>query len=265
MVSPGSSRWAALALGAGRASARPAAAGRLASVLLAGAFLAGAAAPSVARADVGDPTAPTDTTAYLAQIVYAGTLRAGPSDSAAVAGSVAVKTKWGGPTQLLVKGSERTAGKLWLDVRVQGRPNGSHGWIPADLAQVSQTPFRIEISRATKSLRLVKAGRTVRTIKVVVGAADTPTPAGSFAIADKLELKTGGAFLGKWVLPLTAYSDVLKTFDGGIGQIALHGRGGASLKQPVGTAASHGCVRIENSAITKIAMAVPTGTPVNVS
>lgn len=227
--------------------------------------LAGGVFAPVASADIGDPTAPTDTTSYLAQIVYPGTLRAGASDSAAATGSVATKTKWGGPTQLLVLGSERTSGRLWLDVRVQGRPNGSHGWIPADLAQISTTPYRIEISRASKRLRLVKGGRTVRTIKVVVGTAQTPTPVGHFAVADKLELKDNKAFLGKWVMPITGYSDVLKTFDGGIGQIALHGRGGASLKVPVGTAASHGCVRIENAAIGRLAAAVPTGTPVNVS
>ncbi|MDO9355212.1 MAG: L,D-transpeptidase, partial [Solirubrobacteraceae bacterium] len=136
---------------------------------------------------------------------------------------------------------------------------------PADLAQLTTTPYRIEVSRAAKTLRLVKGGVNVRTIKVVVGAASTPTPAGSFAVADKLELKSKGAFLGSWVLPLTGYSDVLQKFDGGIGQIALHGRGGASLKVPVGTAASHGCVRIENKNIARIAATVPTGTPVNVS
>jgi lipoprotein-anchoring transpeptidase ErfK/SrfK len=105
----------------------------------------------------------------------------------------------------------------------------------------------------------------VRSIKVVVGADVTPTPAGSFAVADKLQLTDDQHFLGSWVLPLTAYSDVLQTFDGGIGQIALHGRGGASLLQPVGTAASHGCVRIENTQIGRIAAAVPTGTPVVIS
>ncbi|MDO9356402.1 MAG: hypothetical protein Q7T55_22080, partial [Solirubrobacteraceae bacterium] len=91
-------------------------------------------APAAARADEGDPTPPNATTTYLAQIVYPGTLRAGPSDSAVATGSVSPKTKWGGATQLMVQGSERTAGRLWIDVRVQGRPNGNHGWIPADLA-----------------------------------------------------------------------------------------------------------------------------------
>jgi len=100
---------------------------------------------------------------------------------------------------------------------------------------------------------------------VVVGATATPTPAGNFALADKLQVTDTNNFLGSWVLPLTAYSDILRTFDGGQGQIALHGRGCASLKQPTGTAASHGCVRIANADIGRLATTVPTGTPVNIT
>lgn len=225
-------------------------------------LLALAAWPTGAQADPGDPTGPTATTAWLARITSGTELRAGASDSSAFLERIEPTTQWGGDTQLLVKDSTRTAGDLWLDVRVQGRPNGRHGWIRADAASLSTTPYRLEIRRMTKRLTLLKAGRAVRSIKVVVGAPETPTPSGYFSVADKLELDNPNRFLGNWVLPLTAYSDVLQTFDGGIGQIALHGRGGASLLQPVGTAASHGCVRIENKQIARIAATVPTGTPV---
>lgn len=224
--------------------------------------VAPAGAPAAALADPGDPTGPTATSAWLARITSPTELRTGPSDSAALMEVVPVATQWGGDTQLLVKDSARTGGDLWLDVRVQGRPNGRHGWIRADHASLSTTPYRIEVRRSTKRLSLVRAGRTVRSIKVVVGAPETPTPQGYFSVADKLELTDGNHFIGSWVLPLTGYSDVLQTFDGGIGQIALHGRGGASLLQPVGTAASHGCVRIVNRDIARIAALVPTGTPV---
>lgn len=232
----------------------------LAALVAAAAVLCGA--PAVAGADPGDPSGPTTTSAWLARITSGTELRAGASESSAFLERIEPTTKWGGDTQLLVKDSTRTAGELWLDVRVQGRPNGRHGWIRADHASLSKTPYRIEIRRSTKRLSLVKAGRTVRSIKVVVGAAETPTPSGYFSVADKLELSDDKHFLGSWVLPLTGYSDVLQTFDGGIGQIALHGRGGASLLQPVGTAASHGCVRVENRQIARIAATVPTGTPV---
>ncbi|MEH3052413.1 MAG: L,D-transpeptidase [Patulibacter minatonensis] len=230
--------------------------------LLAAAALALAAAPAAAGAAQGDPTGPTSSTAWLARITSPTVLRTGSSDSSAVMETINPTTQWGGDTQLLVKDATRTAGDLWLDVRVQGRPNGRHGWIRADHVGLSRTPYRIEVRRATKTLTLLRSGRKVRTIKVVVGALETPTPAGWFSVADKLELTDDDHFLGSWVLPLTGYSDVLQTFDGGIGQVALHGRGGASLRQPVGTAASHGCVRIENRQIDRIAATIPTGTPV---
>ncbi|MBJ7470926.1 MAG: L,D-transpeptidase, partial [Solirubrobacteraceae bacterium] len=221
--------------------------------LLLGAACALAAFPAAARADVGDPTRPSATSSWLAKVVYPTQARSGASDSAGVVQALGVKTKWGGQTQLLVEESERTQGVLWLRVRLAGRPNGRSGWIRADSAQLSETPYRIEIRRSTMTLRLLKAGRTARTMKVVVGAPGTPTPAGTFSLLDKLEVRDTGNFLGSWVLPLTAYSDALQTFDGGPGQIAIHGRGGASLQQPVGTAASHGCVRVENKNIARIA------------
>lgn len=220
-----------------------------------------AATPTLA----GDPSAPSPALSFLAQVVYAGPLHAGPSDSAAVIGTVATKTHWGGTTQLLVLGSARTGGALWLNVRVEGRPNGKNGWISGAVAQITTTPFRIEVSRAARTLKLFKGGSVVRSFKVVVGAPGTPTPSGDFAIADKLQVTDTKNFLGSWVLPLTAYSDTLQTFDGGPGQIALHGRGGDSLKVAVGKAASHGCIRVENGNIARVALTVPTGTPVTIS
>lgn len=50
-------------------------------------------------------------------------------------------------------------------------------------------------------------------------------------------------------MPLTVLSDVLFNFGGGPGRIAIHGRDGASLENPLGSAASHKCVRIDNDEI----------------
>jgi hypothetical protein len=76
-------------------------------------------------------------------------------------------------------------------------------------------------------------------------------------------------FLGRWVLTLTAHSDVLRRYDGGDGRVALHGRGGESLRDPLGSAASHGCIRISNAAIAsivrRIGVAAIPGTPVMIA
>ncbi len=99
----------------------------------------------------------------------------------------------------------------------------------------------------------------------MIGTAGTPTPTGLFAVASVWR-NPPDDFLGAWILPLTAHSDVLKTYDGGDGRVALHGRGGASLAAPLGSAASHGCVRLANADISRVVRligrtALP-GTPV---
>lgn len=76
------------------------------------------------------------------------------------------------------------------------------------------------------------------------------------------------AFLGSWVLELTAHSDVLRQFDGGDGTVGIHGRGGASLQDPLGSARSHGCVRLANDAIDWLVSTVGAselpGTPIQI-
>jgi hypothetical protein len=70
------------------------------------------------------------------------------------------------------------------------------------------------------------------------------------------------AFLGPWSLSLTAVSNVLEDYGGGPGRVAIHGRGGLSLLDPLGTARSHGCIRIDNAGIRYLARRLPLGTPV---
>jgi len=64
---------------------------------------------------------------------------------------------------------------------------------------------------------------------------------------------------------------VLRKFDGGNGRIGIHGRGGrggTSLLDPLGTAQSHGWVRLTNTAIDLLVRTVGVtqlpGTPVQV-
>jgi lipoprotein-anchoring transpeptidase ErfK/SrfK len=71
-----------------------------------------------------------------------------------------------------------------------------------------------------------------------------------------------GSALGPWVLATSAYSSVLQEFDGGPGQIGLHGRTG--LPEPLGSAASHGCVRFSDRAIAWLARRATPGTTIEV-
>jgi lipoprotein-anchoring transpeptidase ErfK/SrfK len=230
------------------------------AALLAGAHVsaAGASAPASLR--------PTASTAWIADVVYPTVGRVAPSPRARIATRVPAVSAWGGPERLLVLGSRvDPEGGEWLRVRLDVRPNGAGVWLSADYVTLSETHWRIAVSRAQRRLRVYWDGRLRRSWQVVVGKPSTPTPGGLFAIAAELRQPDAGAFVGSWVLPLTAHSNVLMHFDGGDGQVALHGRGGASFADPLGSARSHGCIRMEDTVIGWLAGHVPIGTPVLVS
>jgi lipoprotein-anchoring transpeptidase ErfK/SrfK len=181
-------------------------------------------------------------------------------------------TQWLAPTDaawLMVIARARAArGRCWVEVRVPWRPNGSTGWINADRVVLERTPWRIAVSTSRRTLTLFRAGEAVRTVPVVVGKPATPTPDGLFAVWWAVPWHPDD-FLGSWVLDLTAHSDALQQFDGGDGTVAIHGRGGASLQDPLGTARSHGCIRLSNDTIDWLVRTIgPSrlpGTPVQIS
>ncbi|MEI6793201.1 MAG: L,D-transpeptidase [Actinomycetes bacterium] len=175
-------------------------------------------------------------------------------------------TSWtGSQTVLLIVGSARdSVGRLWLRVMLPIRPNGSSGWILGTHAELGTTATRVEISLNARALILRSAGRVVLRTRVVIGKPSTPTPRGLFAIYERAD-SGPGANIGPFALHLTAFSDVLHSYDGGPGRIAIHGRAGSLLADPLGSAASHGCVRISNAALLRVAQYAKPGTPVQIA
>ena len=172
------------------------------------------------------------------------------------------------PSSLLVLAAARDRqGRCWVQVRLPERPNDAAAWIDAAPLLLRPTTWRIDVSLATRTLTLDHAGTATRRIRVVIGAPATPTPTGLFAIIGAWRSPLD-AFLGSWILALTAHSDVLHEFDGGDGRIGIHGRGGTSLLDPLGSARSHGCVRLANSAIDWLVRTIGVnqlpGTPVQI-
>ena len=148
------------------------------------------------------------------------------------------------------------------------RPNTAAGGVNAKNVVLASTRWRIEVSTARRTLTLFRSGNAVRTVSVVVGKPSTPTPLGLFAVVWAIPWHPTD-FLGSWVLELTAHSDVLQQFDGGDGTVGIHGRGGTSLLDPLGSARSHGCIRLDNASIDWLVQTIGAsqlpGTPVEVS
>ena len=149
----------------------------------------------------------------------------------------------------------------WMKVLITARPNHTTGWIKADDATIAATEYRIELDLSTYHLKVFKGAELFLDTEVAIGKESTPTPQGKFFISEKIKNSSDTGLYGAWILPINGYSETLDTFDNGLPQIAFHGTNQPEL---VGTRASNGCVRIPNEAVTKIAEAVPAGTPIEI-
>jgi hypothetical protein len=187
-------------------------------------------------------------------------VRDGPGGRA-VGTLAATRPLTGSPTVLPVLAAATAGGRSWLRVRLPQRPNGATGWIASDGTVAGVAGWHVVIARWRRRATVYRDGRSVRSFSVVVGTRSTPTPLGRFFVAERVRQPLGSA-LGPWVLATSAYSSVLRQFGGGPGQIGLHGRTG--LPAPLGTAASHGCIRFSDRAIAWLAPRAAPGTPVTV-
>lgn len=189
---------------------------------------------------------PTDSSAWRAAPVGPASLYRGiPEAGGKRRGSLeAAAADW----FLVLRVVRRPNGDCWVRLRLPGRPNDAAGWVRSERLLLRPTPWRITISRSRRALTVYRNGRALRTFAVVIGAPLTPTPRGLFSIVHAWRSEPS-SFVGSWVLGLTAHSDVLRHFEGGSGEVGIHGRGGASLLDPLGSAASHGCIRLANRAI----------------
>ncbi|MFL5846861.1 MAG: L,D-transpeptidase [Solirubrobacteraceae bacterium] len=158
------------------------------------------------------------------------------------------------------------SGLAWVRVRLPGRVLGAAvppatGWIRTTDTLRAETPWHLVVHRAIRRVVVYRDGRPVRVLAAIVGAPSTPSPRGYFFVEESVRLaawQSGSPF----ALATSARSAVLQEFEGGPGQIALHGRGQVGGR--LGTAVSHGCVRLAGGAITWLARRIGPGVPVTI-
>ena len=149
----------------------------------------------------------------------------------------------------------------WLLVRLPGRPNSGTGWIHLGGTRQFVTSWHIVVSIAARRVSVYFHGRLAERFAAVVGKPSTPTPTGTFFVEETVRMPAsmpGGPF----ALATSARSNVLQEFDGGPGQIAIHGRDG--LGGDLGQAESHGCMRLATPAIDWLAARIGPGVPVDI-
>lgn len=109
--------------------------------------------------------------------------------------------------------------------------------------------YSIAIDVIQKILTLRLGGDIVATFPVAVGKPETPTPLGNWKIVLK-SMNPGGPFGVRWMRLSIPF--------GGYG---IHG---TNNPPSIGTAASHGCIRMYNEDVIKLYDLVPVGTSVKI-
>lgn len=150
----------------------------------------------------------------------------------------------------------------WVEVLLPVRPNGTTGWVRARDVRLTQNTFRITVELGAHRITVYDGDTVMLQEPIAVGKPETPTPVGTYYLRVLLQAPNPNTVYGPYAYGLSGHSDVLTTFNGGDGELGIHGNNDASV---LGTDASAGCVRMSNDGITRLAGILPLGTPVEIT
>ena len=205
--------------------------------------------------------APIRGVSWWAPVRRAVVVRARPSATATPVGRVSTRTPEGTQNilELLGRALPGRSG-LWQRVRLAVLPNGTTGWVPRwALAEPVILDTHLVIDRARFRATLFRDGVSVFSAPVGVGRARSPTPVGNFYVRDVLTRYRRRSY-GPIAFGTSARSATLTDWPAG-GYIGIHG---TDRPQLIPGSISHGCIRLRNADILKLAALMPVGTPVTV-
>jgi lipoprotein-anchoring transpeptidase ErfK/SrfK len=166
------------------------------------------------------------------------------------------------PTVFLVKDAPTADACGWVEVYLPVRPNGSTGWVRRSDVAVVANPYRLVADLGDFTLTLYDEGEEVKVIDIAVASDNTPTPGGLYYITELVRTPNPEGAYGPYAYGLSGFSDVHQTFNGGPGQLGIHG---TNQPQLIGQKVSNGCIRMHNDDITALAEVLPLGVPVEVT
>ena len=80
-------------------------------------------------------------------------------------------------------------------------------------------------------------------------------------MVELIQLTDPRGMYGPYAFGISAHSNVYTHFGSGDGEIGIHG---TDYPQGVGSRVSHGCIRLHNAAVVRLARTLPLGTPVDI-
>ena len=224
--------------------------------------------PSTPAAPTTPPTAATvvlsdeQTVTTWAHPVEEVGIRAQPVTDSATLARTHLVTEDGYPeVYLLLSSSTDARGRVWVRLRIPGRPNGRIGWVPRSaLGDFQVTHWLLVISLKAHRLRAYYNGRLRFSAPVGVGKPSTPTPAGHFWIRERLKVTNRSNPYWPYALGTSDYSTLTEWPGGGV--VGIHGDLGEPRAIPGNP--SHGCVRMRDGDLAWLAPRVQIGTPVHI-
>jgi len=199
--------------------------------------------------------------AHWAAVLRRGVVRTQPSASARKVTTLDTRTSDGTQNIVLVlTGKDVTSRQTWYRVRLPILPNNSTGWVQASyLGELYNVNTHLYVDRARMRATLTRNGVPVFRTIVGVGRSMWPTPRGEFYIRDKMTSFANPVY-GPIAFGTSARSAVLTDWPGG-GFVGVHGTNEPGI---LPGHVSHGCIRMPNPSILKLARLMPVGTPLTV-
>lgn len=211
----------------------------------------------------GADDGPPRYTVVAQAVVPALTARTAPDDEAPAVAEFTHPTASGSPLVFRSIDSANGASPEWIEVQLPIEPNGTTGWIRRSEVELFDNPYRIEIDRASYSLKVFDRNQLWLETVIAVGNGATPTPVGEFYLLELLAPPEPNGPYGPYAFGLSGFSEVLTDFGGS--DVAIIGLHGTNDPSSLGTEVSHGCVRLENAVIEELATVLPLGTPVRIT
>jgi hypothetical protein len=199
--------------------------------------------------------------ARWAVVRASATARARPRSHARVVGHIDTLTPEGTSNIVLVLGSHTDrAGALWIRVRLAALGRPSIGWIPRSaLGGYGTVATHLVVNLRSLRATLFRNGRAIFGADVGIGKAAWPTPRGEFYIRNKLTDFASPVY-GPVAFGTSARSSVLTDWPAG-GYVGIHGTDEPDL---LPGRVSHGCIRMRNGDILRLAELMPVGTPLTI-
>ena len=204
-------------------------------------------------------TSPHVTRWALVRTAVAARVR--PSPRARTVARVDTQTPEGTSNIVLVLGTRfNRAGHLWIHVRLPGFGPPRTGWLPRNaLGGYGTVATHLVVNLKSLRATLFRNGRVIFRADVGIGKRSWPTPRGDFYVRNKL---TGFAspMYGPVAFGTSARSSVLTDWPAG-GYVAIHGTDEPNL---LPGRVSHGCIRLRNHDVVRLAKLMPVGTPLTI-